>query len=386
MDNINQHDINLQQEQQKYQSNLDYLKEAEQSGEFNVQQIQQTTNEIMKSPAKDMTNNKSAKDTLLDAGEILLQGAATVACFIPLTAPFAWATRGVMAGRALFTASKAADIGIKATKAVDVAANATNATNIVSKASNITNAIDKTEKIANTASTTAGTVAITAVRTGGITATGNTVRTAARMSGRKNKGLGKFKDKTDMADIGDAAMLLIDMMDDGKGARKKKSKDEKHKKIEARGGFAGILAMLQEVTDILNEASQKDGSLNETSRSNRTGGLGMVGRGRFSALAKVAYTATTVVGTGAGAYGAYSLVDSLDNNNVSGLADSITNTNISPDLVKMVNNKAIADNDQKGFMDYIKESQEMPTTQQTQENNILNTSSNNYTQNVAPKM
>lgn len=370
MDNINQHDINLQQEQQKYQSNLDYLKEAEQSGEFNVQQIQQTTNEIMKSPAKDMTNNKSAKDTLLDAGEILLQGAATVACFIPLTAPFAWATRGVMAGRALFTASKAADIGIKATKAVDVAANATNATNIVSKASNITNAIDKTEKIANTTSTTAG----------------NTVRTAARMSGRKNKGLGKFKDKTDMADIGDAAMLLIDMMDDGKGARKKKSKDEKHKKIEARGGFAGILAMLQVVTDILNEASQKDGSLNETSRSNRTGGLGMVGRGRFSALAKAAYTATTVVGTGAGTYGAYSLVDSLDNNNVSGLADSITNTNISPDLVKMVNNKAIADNDQKGFMDYIKESQEMPTTQQTQENNILNTSSNNYTQNVAPKM
>lgn len=370
MDNINQHDINLQQEQQKYQSNLDYLKEAEQSDEFNVQQIQQTTNEIMKSPAKDMTNNKSAKDTLLDAGEILLQGAATVACFIPLTAPFAWATRGVMAGRALFTASKAADIGIKATKAVDVAANATNATNIVSKASNITNAIDKTEKIANTASTTAG----------------NTVRTAARMSGRKNKGLGKFKDKTDMADIGDAAMLLIDMMDDGKGARKKKSKDEKHKKIEARGGFAGILAMLQVVTDILNEASQKDGSLNETSRSNRTGGLGMVARGRFSALAKAAYTATTVVGTGAGAYGAYSLVDSLDNNNVSGLADSITNTNISPDLVKMVNNKAIADNDQKGFMDYIKESQEMPTTQQTQENNILNTSSNNYTQNVAPKM
>ena len=196
MDNINQNDINLQQEQQKYQSNLDYLKEAEQSGEFDVQQIQQTTNEVMKSPVKDITNNKSAKDTLLDAGEILLQGAATVACFFPLTAPFAWAARGVMVGRALFTASKVADIGTKATKAVDVAANATkatkavdvaanatNATNIVSKARNITNAIDKTEKIANTASTTAG----------------NTVRTAARMSGRKNKGLGKFKDKTDMA-------------------------------------------------------------------------------------------------------------------------------------------------------------------------------------------
>lgn len=237
--------------------------------------------------------------------EILLNVGLTVLSFVPITAPFALGARAIILARSAYGAAKAVSMGVSAARAGNAAVEVTNIANTTNRVNKIIKIGDKAEsKIADKIedkitdkieSKIADKIENRAVS--------RTEQSSARISEKPDNKSNSLPDKKenksslnrdkkerdrDSVDFSDSTRRYLD--DDKKVIQEK---EKKQNKIEAYGGgFAGLCAFLQIISQSLDEAQNQarndndnglDMDENRKKMSPRT-------RNRFAMLGKAGFS------------------------------------------------------------------------------------------------